>query len=1016
MIMAQPLDVLILEDRQTDTELMLHELKRAGFEPHWACVETRADYLEHLGGDWDVILADYSLPQYDALQALQDLHNLNLDIPFIIVTGTVSEEIAVECMKQGATDYLLKDRLRRLGSAVKRAIDEKILRVEREHAEKLIQESELRYRTIFETAAVSIWEEDFSAIKVAVDDLQKQGVKDFSKYFDEHPEFLTELIQNIKVLDVNEQTLKMFGAHTKDELLGSIDKIALPETSGIIRDEIIAIAEGQTYFEGETVNQTLKGERINVLLTMKFPQEDGRFDSVLVSIMDITERHHLEQRSQRLLQQQTAANQLALSLGESLELADIYQIIYQHVSGLMDTDAFIISSYDNATQLVQTNYVIADGVCLDVIKFPSLPIEEQGDATQSQVICSGNPLNIADYRVAMQNTVTKHTLTDDKRVVDGASPENQAKESINSAILVPMKAKGETIGVLQIQSYLLDAYTQEDVDLLAALANVAAIAIQNARLFKEAHQRLNELETVSRISVALRSANKLAEILPIFLDETLSILKTSSGAIAIYDEITNQFETHIYRGWFRNMKSHLPPIRKGISGQVLRTGKTHFIADYASDPLVSPETQHLIPAKWGGACFPIHAGDLVTGIYYISVEHPRQLSNEEIILLETLADLLGVAIQRTRLREKAQKQIQRLAALRAIDTTINASLNMNTIANVLLEQTKALLDVDAVRLMTLDRYTNFLENSGCVGFQGDIQQQMRMRIGESWAGKTALRREITLIPNLASKRELLEDSDYLAEEDFAAYFAIPLISKGQIKGVLEALHRTPLYPDQDWIDFFKTLAGQAALAIDNTSLFRDLQKSNLDLALAYDSTLEGWSRALEYRDSETKGHPRRVVDLTVKIAQEMGISDQELVHVRRGTLLHDIGKMGIPDHILQKRGPLDEKEWEIMRTHPVHAFEMLAPIDYLRPALDIPRYHHEKWDGSGYPSGLIGDQIPLAARIFAIVDVWNALLSDRPYRKAWEEEKVIDYLRAQSGKHFDPRVVDAFFELMKLIE
>jgi len=160
-------------------------------------------------------------------------------------------------------------------------------------------------------------------------------------------------------------------------------------------------------------------------------------------------------------------------------------------------------------------------------------------------------------------------------------------------------------------------------------------------------------------------------------------------------------------------------------------------------------------------------------------------------------------------------------------------------------------------------------------------------------------------------------------------------------------------------------------------------------------------------------HSRQATELTVKIAQEMGILDQELVHIRRGALLHDIGKMGIPDYILQKDGPLDETEWELMRQHPIFAFEMLSPIPYLRPALDIPHYHHEKWDGSGYPRGLKGEQIPLPARIYAVVDVWGALLSDRPYRKAWPEEKVLEYIREQSGKHFDPRVVDIFVKILE---
>jgi putative nucleotidyltransferase with HDIG domain len=198
-------------------------------------------------------------------------------------------------------------------------------------------------------------------------------------------------------------------------------------------------------------------------------------------------------------------------------------------------------------------------------------------------------------------------------------------------------------------------------------------------------------------------------------------------------------------------------------------------------------------------------------------------------------------------------------------------------------------------------------------------------------------------------------------------------------------------------------------------LFESLQRSNLELSLAYDSTIEGWSRALDLRDKETEGHTQRVTKITLKLAQSFGLSEAELVQVRWGALLHDIGKMGVPDGILLKPGPLTDEEWTIMRNHPALAYEMLAPIRYLRRALDIPYCHHEKWDGSGYPQGLKGVLIPLEARIFAVVDVWDALNSDRPYRPAWEKEKVLEHIRAEAGTHFDPQVVDMFLQIVSSI-
>jgi HD-GYP domain-containing protein (c-di-GMP phosphodiesterase class II) len=278
-------------------------------------------------------------------------------------------------------------------------------------------------------------------------------------------------------------------------------------------------------------------------------------------------------------------------------------------------------------------------------------------------------------------------------------------------------------------------------------------------------------------------------------------------------------------------------------------------------------------------------------------------------------------------------------------------------------------------------------------------------------GHQMMERRTIHIPDLATVSHNFTRAELFMGEGFATYSAVPLIAKGEVKGVLEVYQRTPAMRGTDWVEFLETLAGQVSIAIDNSQLFSNLQRSNLELSLAYDATIEGWSRALDMRDSATEGHTRRVTDMALRLARIMGMGEAELVHMRRGILLHDMGKMGIPNTILLKPDTLTDEEWKVMHMHPQYAFEMLAPISYLRPALDIPGSHHEKWDGTGYPRGLIGEQIPLAARIFAVVDVYDALTSDRPYRKAWTREKALQYIMDEKGKFFDPRVVDVFMSL-----
>ena len=215
------------------------------------------------------------------------------------------------------------------------------------------------------------------------------------------------------------------------------------------------------------------------------------------------------------------------------------------------------------------------------------------------------------------------------------------------------------------------------------------------------------------------------------------------------------------------------------------------------------------------------------------------------------------------------------------------------------------------------------------------------------------------------------------------------------------------------IDLAYVLSFEVSLAVANAQLYEKAQQSIVDISQAYDATLEGWSRMLDLRDQVTEEHTHRVTELTVALAKRLGFPDAELGHIRRGALLHDIGKMGIPDSILQKPGPLTDTEWAIMQTHPEKAYKVLSRIHYLLPAVDIPYCHHEKWDGTGYPRRLKGEEIPLSARIFAVVDVYDALTSDRPYRKAWEKDKVLAYIRDQSGKHFFPEAVREFCEMIQ---
>jgi PAS domain S-box-containing protein len=368
--------------------------------------------------------------------------------------------------------------------------------------------------------------------------------------------------------------------------------------------------------------------------------------------------------------------------------------------------------------------------------------------------------------------------------------------------------------------------------------------------------------------------------------------------------------------------------------------------------------------------------------------------------------------ERKHAEEKARVRLEHLDTLHAIDLIITSSLDLHVTLREFIDHVIAQFHVDAADVLLLNPYTLMLEYAAGRGFRTAGIQQSRLRLGEGIAGAAALEHRVVCIPDLRALKAGFARTPLLEGEDFVAYYAVPLIAKGQVKGVLDVLHRAPLVLDPEQQGFLESLAVQAAIAIDNATLFDELQRSNVEITLAYDATLEGWARALDLRSEATERHTERVTEMTVRLARAMGIGEKELVHIRRGALLHDIGKIGIPDSILLKPAPLTEEEQEIIRRHPVHAFTMLQPIAYLRPALDIPYCHHEHWDGTGYPRGLKGEQIPLAARIFAVADVWDALYAtDRPYRKPLPKEAVREHIRSLAGSYLDPKVVEEFLKL-----
>jgi putative nucleotidyltransferase with HDIG domain len=392
------------------------------------------------------------------------------------------------------------------------------------------------------------------------------------------------------------------------------------------------------------------------------------------------------------------------------------------------------------------------------------------------------------------------------------------------------------------------------------------------------------------------------------------------------------------------------------------------------------------------------------------------------IVSRAIQDLTHVSQSLVKLEQSMNEEMRveqsQFRALKAVGSVVNSSLGRKRVLEEVMDSLVDLVQAERGFLILRDPISGGWKPETSRGIDHVNLEAEEFKVSGTIVRQVA-DSGVSVLTTNAQQDPRFEEQQSIIAFHLRSILCAPLKLKEKIIGVLYVDNRvhTGVFQQSD-LSLITAFADQAAVAIHNAELFEDLKKTNfqleaanIELGIAYEATLRGWVRALDVRDKETEGHTQRVTVLTQRLAQKMGMDRDQLEHITRGALLHDIGKMAISDEILRKKGPLTAEERAIMEKHPVYAYEMLQPIEFLRAAIDIPYCHHEKWDGTGYPQGLKEHQIPFAARIFCIVDVWDALTSVRPYRKPLPHDEVRRMIRADSEKHFDPRVVNAFLEM-----
>jgi PAS domain S-box-containing protein len=792
---------------------------------------------------------------------------------------------------------------------------------------------------------------------------------------------LTEYVMRTKkALWAPEAVFKELVAKGEVEVVGSdsIDWIGVPLK---LEEQVTGVMVAQSYTEGVLFNQDdlYLMEFVSTQVAMSI--ERKKTDDALRDSLEDT-RHYAERMA--------LLNRVARAVSSTLNLDNLLEIVYHEIITAVPSDSFFVALYDQHTDQLEFR-IRVDG---DFHEEPY--IRPLGNALTAHVINHKQPLLIQDYEREKDHLPNMSLWG--------------TGEPSRSWLGVPMLVGEEVLGLISVQSYSSNAYGERELELLTTIADTVAVAIENVRLYEAEKHRAARLTQIMQLGTELASLRKEDEVLDMLVQRAAEIMDSTTCTVLLIDQEHNRVVLSAQTGLSAStgklqIDLNIPPLK-----QLVLHGEALILADIDKQ---EPSLREIVvrPDIKAFFAYPMMRNGQVSGVITLGNLKPYMPSAEEISACQLLAERAAAALENARLFEKTDRHLQQVQALRTIDTAIASSFDLKVILNIILYQIVSQLDVDAADVMLLNPHNYALEYSVGRGFHSSAIERSRFLLGEGVVGQQVMERRTIHITDLQAVMHNLLRAEIFRDEGFVTYSAAPLVAKGEVKGVLEVFQRQASERGAEWVEFLETLAGQVAIAIDNSQLFANLQRSNLELSLAYDATIEGWSRALDMRDKQTEGHTKRVTEIALRLARAMGMSEADLVHMRRGILLHDMGKVGIPDTILLKESELTEEEWKVMRMHPQYAFEMLAPISYLRPALDIPGSHHEKWDGTGYPRGLKGEQIPMAARIFSVVDVYDALTSDRPYRKAWTKKKALQYIEDEKEKSFDPRVVDVFISL-----
>ncbi|GAB4580464.1 MAG: hypothetical protein Fur0022_32050 [Anaerolineales bacterium] len=691
----------------------------------------------------------------------------------------------------------------------------------------------------------------------------------------------------------------------------------------------------------------------------------------------------------------------ALTLGTVLDQDELLMRIGEQVYLLMAPDSMGVILYHAEEQMLEIVLVIEKGQRMEDAQGMCVPLEEAG--LSGWLIKNGTSILFDDLLTETPPVTPKHIY-----------------HPARSWLGVPIFIRGQLSGLITVQSFEPDAFDQKHLRFMEAVASQVAIALENTRLFEETRRRAHQLEILNALAremTALLDQQALGELVTKRIQEAFGYFSVSMSALEPDEHllvlgISGGFAPFVHPGVTRLS------IHKGIMGRVARTGQLALINDTSQDPDFYQLAGSRVRAE---LTVPIMSNGNVIGILNIDSNQPHAFDAPDVRLISTITDQVAVALENARAYQQLQvvmgetrQRAEELSVLFNVSQAIaNAPLHSEEIGLIVAQQFVTVLGIKECSISLLEPDKKHLRT--LVDYLIENQQG---HVDPFWTGKVVPLADFPATAQLFQTHQplLVHASDpqadpyelvYMQTRQIKTLVVLPLIVKGQAIGILELEHgpqERHYTPDE--LNLAITLANQVAIALENARLYEELEASYLQTVLAL-------ARAMDARDTYTADHSQRLSIWAEAIAQELHCSPEEMRAIHWAALLHDIGKIGIPDEILRKPSPLNELEWAIMKKHPEAGAEIVAPVKSLADVAPIIRAHQEKYDGTGYPDGLKGRQIPLGARILAVVDSFSAMTDDRVYRRARTREEAIEEITRLAGKQYDPEVVEAFLKVLE---